>query len=97
MEIIKYEGNSNYIIILYKEEEKLYVLYARTGSLILNSEVEDINVLDSYEYIKTKFSFKRDFTINIPLLQRGNKVFSIIQVDNEKAYDLIKTVVEDLL
>jgi len=97
MEIIKYEGNSKYIIILYKEEEKLYVFYARTGSLILNSEVEDINTLDDYEYIKTRFSFKRDFTINIPLLQRGNKVFSIIQVDNEKAYDLIKTVVEDLL
>lgn len=97
MEIIKYEGNSNYIIILYKEEEKLYVFYARTGSLILNSKVEDVNFLDDYEYIKTRFSFKRDFTINIPLLQRGNKVFSIIQVDNEKAYDLIKTVVEDLL
>ena len=97
MEIIKYEGNSNYIIILYKEEEKLYVFYARTGSLELNSEVEDINFLDKYEYIKTRFSFKRDFTINIPLMQRGNKVFSIIQVDNEKAYDLIKTVVEDLL
>lgn len=97
MEIIKYEGNSNYIIILYKEEEKLYVFYARTGSLVLNSELEDTNFLDDYGYIKTRYSFKRDFTINIPLLQRGNKVFSIIQVDNEKAYDLIKTVVEDLL
>ena len=96
MEIIKYEGNSNYIIILYKEEEKLYVFYARTGSLVINSELEDV-ILDDYEYIKTRFSFKRNFTINIPLLQRGNKVFSIIQVDNEKAYDLIKTVVEDLL
>lgn len=96
MEIIKYEGNSNYIVILYKEEEKLYVFYARTGSLVLNSELDEV-VLDGYEKINTRFSFKRDFTINIPLLQRGNKVFSIIQVDNEKAYDLIKTVVEDLL
>ena len=97
MEIIKYEGNSNYIIILYKEEEKLYVFYARTGSLVLNSEVEDASFLDDYKDLRTRFSFKRDFTINIPLLQRGNKVFSIIQVDSEKAYDLIKTVVEDLL
>ena len=97
MEIIKYEGNSNYIIILYKEEEKLYVFYARTDSLVLNSEVEDASSLDDYGYIKTRFILKRDFTINIPLLQRGNKMFSIIQVDNEKAYDLIKTVVEDLL
>lgn len=96
MEIIKYEGNSNYIVILYKEEEKLFVFYARTGSLVLNSELDEV-VLDGYEDIKTRYSFKRDFTINIPLLQRGNKVFSIIQVDNEKAYDLIKTVVEDLL
>ena len=29
--------------------------------------------------------------------RENNKVFSIIQVDSEKAYDLIKTVVEDLL
>ena len=92
-----------YLIIIYQRNfrlpEKLYVFYARTGSLALNSEVDNTNFLDGYdyEYIKTRFSFKRDFTINIPLLQRGNKVFSIIQVDGEKAYDLIKTVVEDLL
>lgn len=97
MEIIKYEGNSDYIIILYKENDKFYIFYARTDSLVLNNEVEDVSFLDDYEHLKTRFSFKRDFTINIPLLQRGNKVFSIIQVDNEKAYDLIKTVVEDLL
>lgn len=97
MEVIKYEGNSDYIIILYKEEEKLYVLYARTNSLSLNSETEETDVLDAYEHLRTVFSFRRNFTINIPLLQRGNKVFSIIQVDSEKAYDLIKTVVEDLL
>lgn len=96
MEIIRYEGNSNYIIILYKEEEKLYVFYARTGELLFNNEVDDC-VLDRCEDIRTRFIVKHNCTINIPLLQRGNKVFSIIQVDGEKAYDLIKTVVEDLL
>jgi hypothetical protein len=97
MEIIKYEGNSNYIIVLYKQDDKLYVLYARTGNMSLNNEVEDYDILDHYEDIRTRFIIQHNFTINIPLLQRGNKVFSIIQVDNEKAYDLIKTVVEDLL
>lgn len=97
MEIIKYEGNSKYIVILYEQDDKLYVLYGLTDGMSINNEVESTDILDDFEYIKTRFSFKRDFTINIPLLQRGNKVFSIIQVDNEKAYDLIKTVVEDLL
>lgn len=97
MEVIKYEGTRNYIIILFKEQEKLYVFYARTGALVVNSEVEDISSFDNYEHITTMFSFKRDYTINIPLLQRGNTVFSIIQVDDEKEYNLIKTVVEDLL
>lgn len=96
MEIIRYEGNSKYIIILYKEDDKLFVFYARTGELSLNDEVED-NVLDRCEDIRTRFIVRHNCTINIPLLQRGNKVFSIIQVDSEKAYDLIKTVVEDLL
>ena len=96
MEVIKYEGNPQYIIILYKEKDKLYVLYARTYSLSLNSEIETTDI-DAGEHLRTVFSFRKDFTINIPLRQRGNKVFSIIQVDNEKAYDLIKTVVEDLI
>lgn len=97
MEIIKYEGNSKYIIVLYKQDDKLYVLYAPTGNMSLNSETEDYDMVGPYNEITTTIIFKRDFTINIPLLQRGNKVFSIIQVDSEKAYDLIKTVVEDLL
>lgn len=97
MEIIKYEGNSDYIIVLYKQDDKLYVLYARTGDMSLNNEIEDCDIVDCYENITTRFIVKHNFTINIPLLQRNNKVFSIIQVDNEKAYDLIKTVVEDLL
>ena len=97
MEIIKYEGKSNYIIILYKQDDELYVLYALTNPLVINGEVKTMNILDGHERIITNFSFKKDFTINIPLLQRENKIFSIIKVDNEEAYDLIKTVVEDLL
>lgn len=97
MEIIKYEGNLKYIIILYKQNDKLYVLYSRTNGMSLNTEIENCDIIGSYDDIIAKFALRRDFTINIPLLQRGNKVFSIIQVDNEKAYDLIKTVVEDLL
>lgn len=96
MEIIKYEGNSKYIVILYKEEEKLYVLYALTNALFIDSESEEVDI-DGFSHI-TKFVLNRHVTVHIPLIEReNNKVFSIIQVDTEKAYDLIKTVVEDLL
>lgn len=97
MEIIKYEGNSKYIIILYKEKDKLYVLYALTNALFINSENEEVDIAGCVSRI-TKFILHRHVTVHIPLIEReNNKVFSIIQVDNEKAYDLIKTVVEDLL
>lgn len=97
MEIIKYEGNSNYIIILYKEKDKLFVLYALTNALFIDSENEEVDIDDYFSRI-TKFVLNRHVTVHIPLIEReNNKVFSIIQVDNEKAYDLIKTVVEDLL
>ena len=96
MEIIKYEGNSKYIVILYEQDNKLYVLYGLTNGISINNEVESCD-LDIDIDIRTRFIIKHNCTINIPLLERGNKVFSIIQVDNEKAYDLIKTVVEDLL
>lgn len=97
MEIIKYEGNSKYIVILYKEKDKLYVLYALTNALFIDSENEEVDIDDCFSRI-TKFVLSRHVTVHIPLIEReNNKVFSIIQVDNEKAYDLIKTVVEDLL
>ena len=97
MEIIKYEGNSNYIIILYKEKDKLYVLYALTNALFIDSENEEVDIDGCFSRI-TKFVLNRHVTVHIPLIEReNNKVFSIIQIDNEKAYDLIKTVVEDLL
>ena len=97
MEIIKYEGNSNYIIILYKEKDKLFVLYALTNALFIDSENEEVDIDDCFSRI-TKFVLKCHVTIHIPLIERkNNKIFSIIQVDNEKAYDLIKTVIEDLL
>ena len=97
MEIIKYEGNSKYIVILYKEKDKLYVLYALTNALFIDSENEEVDMGDYFSRI-TKFVLHRHITVHIPLIEReNNKVFSIIQVDNEKAYDLIKTVVEDLL
>ena len=96
MEIIKYEGNSKYIVVLYKEEEKLYVFYALTNALFIDSESEEVDI-DGFSHI-TKFVLNRHVTVHIPLIEReNNKVFSIIQVDTEKAYDLIKTVVEDLL
>ena len=97
MEIIKYEGNANYILILYKQENNLYIFYAHTKGLLLNSNIEEYEARNWNEEVIAKINTKRDFTINIPLLQRGNKAFSIIQVDNEKVYDLIKRVVEDIL
>lgn len=97
MEIIKYEGNSNYILILYKQDNNLYILYARTEGLLLNTNVEEDEARNWNGEVIAKINTKRDFTINIPLLQRGNKAFSIIQIENEKVYDLIKRVVEDIL
>lgn len=97
MEIIKYEGNSKYIIILFKEKDKLFVLYALTNALFIDSENEEADIGDYFSHI-TKFVLNHHVTVRIPLIERENdKVFSIIQIDGEKAYDLIKTVVEDLL
>ena len=97
MEIIKYEGNSKYIIILYKEKDKLYILYALTNALFIDSKIEEVDINDCFSRI-TKFILNRNVTVQIPLIERkNNKIFSIIQVDNEKAYNLIKTVVEDLV
>ena len=100
MKIIKYEGNSKYIIILYSENDKLYVFYALTDKLMVDNEINrtyEYEDLPSYAGWPIVNSHK--ITVKIPLLNRpnNNKIFTIINIQDESEYDLIKTVVEDLL
>ena len=103
MEIIKYEGNERYFIGLFKlkddkNNEKFYVIYAFTNPLSISSEIEDYNSENLYDFdyhfniIKNKIH-----KVIIPFKIRENgKAFSIICIEDEKDYNLIKLVVESL-
>ena len=100
MKIIKYEGNSKYIIILYSENDKLYVFYALTNKLMVDNEIDrtyEYEDLSSYSGWPIVNSHK--ITVKIPLLNRpnNNKIFTILNIQDESEYELIKTVLEDLL
>lgn len=98
MKIIKYEGNSKYIIILYSENDKLYVFYALTDKLMVDNEINrtyEYEDLPSYAGWPIVNSHK--LTVKIPLLNRPNsdKIFTIVNIQDESGYKLIKTVLED--
>ncbi len=100
MKIIKYEGNSKYIIILYSENDKLYVFYALTDKLMVDNEIDrTYEYEDLSSYVGWPIVNSHKITVKIPLLNRvnNNKIFTILNIHDESEYNLIKTVLEDLL
>ena len=97
-EVLKYQGNSKYICILaLNEKDKLFVFYALTGNLVINVEKETTDYdLDLAR--KIIFNFYENYEINIPIKPtEQNRIFHIIEIDNEKEYAHICAVVESLV
>jgi len=97
-EVLKYQGNSKYICILaLNEKDKLFVFYALTSGLVINAEKETTDY-DLGLARKMIFSIYENYEINIPLKPTGqNHIFHIIEIDNEKEYEHICSVVESLV
>ena len=97
-EVLKYQGNSNYICILcLNDKDKLLVFYALTGNLVINAEKETTDY-DLGLARKMIFSFYENYEINIPIKPtEKNHFFHIVEVENEKEYEHICTVVESLV
>ena len=97
-EVLKYQGNANYICILcLNEKDELIILYALTEKL-------SIEMNDKTEYYDTNvcqrliFSHLGNYEIKIPLeITKNNTLFHIIKIDSEKEYDHICSVVESLV
>ena len=104
IEIIKYEGNDRGFIGLFKEvgnvneNDKLFAFYALTNGLTINTETEDCTI-DMVGNLRTKFMLEKHYFLNIPIKinPKNGRGFTIIQINDESQYDLIKTVVESLL
>ena len=96
-EILKYKGNANYICILcLNDKDKLIVFYALTDNLIINLEKRTTDY-DLGLARKLVFNNYEDCEINIPIKStKYNHIFHIIEIDSEKEYDHICSVVESL-
>lgn len=93
-QVLKYQGNANYICILcLNEKDELILFYALTGKLSIESNTEE------YEGCQRLiFSHLGNYEIKIPLeTTKNNTLFHVIKIDNEKEYDHICSVVESLV
>lgn len=97
-EVLKYRGNSEYICILaLNEKDKLFVFYALTSGLVINIEKETIDC-DLGLARKMTFNTYENYEVNIPLKPtEKNHVFHIVEIDDEKEYEHICSVVESLV
>ena len=96
-EVLKYQGNTNYICILCtNEKDELIIFYALTGKLSIELKTEQTE----YEITGCKrivFSHSGDYEIKIPLeITKNNTLFHIIKIGDEKEYEHICSVVESL-
>lgn len=96
-EVLKYQGNSNYICILcLNDKNKMFVFYALTGKLSIEteSEREDFEI-NNYRMI---YSLNQRAEIKIPIIETKQfHLFHIVEVENEKEYEHICAVVESLV
>ena len=97
-QVLKYQGNEKYICILAtNKENELFVFYALTGKLSIEScsEETDYNLGLFKRYT---FSYTNSCEINIPILAaKDSALFHIIKIDSEKEYEHICIVVESLV
>lgn len=95
-EVLKYQGNSNYICILcLNDKNKMFVFYALTGKLSIEaeSEREDFEI-NTYRII---YSLNQRAEVKIPIIEtKQSHLFHIVEVENEKEYERICAVVESL-
>lgn len=95
-EVLKYQGNANYICILcLDEKDELIIFYALTGKLSIELNEEQTE----YDIVCRKIvSDLRNYEVKIPLeVTKNNTLFHIIKIDSEKEYDHICSVVESLI
>lgn len=96
-QVLKYQGNANYICILcLNEKDELILFYALTGklSIVLKAEQTEYDITGCQRLI---FSHFENYEIKIPLeTTKNNTLFNIIKIDSEKEYDHICSVVESL-
>lgn len=97
-EILKYQGNSNYICILcLNDKDKMIVFYALTGKLSIEfeSEKEDFEINNTYRIF---YSLNQQAEVKIPIIETKQfHLFHIVEVENEKEYEHICAVVESLV
>ena len=97
-QVLKYQGNEKYICILcLNEKDELFVFYALTGKLSINTnkETEYCDLGLTEKFIIHTLS---ECEINIPILAAKDlSLFHIIKIDNEKEYEHICSVVESLV
>ena len=97
-EVLKYQGNANYICILCSnEKDELILFYALTGKLSI--ETNRNKDLDNYNHKIIAFSHTiTDCEVKIPIEATKNAhLFHIIKLDSEKEYEHICAVVESLV
>ena len=93
MQILKYQGNDNYIIGLAKDNdsEKKFIFFAKIASIILNNEEEEQDAWGGF----IKYVSSRKYTIEFLLkLSNDNSFIHLLEIKDEKEYDTVCKILE---
>ena len=97
MNIIKYEGFDNKIFAFAEENDKYFLIYAKTGDpeIIFNNEYNTIHGVHGEKLFQ--FSSYKESYLQIPFLVNNKSILHFISIENEQQYKLIVSIVRDLL
>lgn len=97
MEFKEIKFIKDWLIALVKKDNKSIVILGKVGKITFQTEQDTISIFSDYYKLMDNIIKSISSKIEIPLIAHNDKLFTIINLNNEQEYETIKTVLEVVL
>ena len=87
----------DWLIALVKNDNKYMAILGKIGKIKFQTEQDTISISSNYYELMDNIVKSITSKIEIPLITHNDKLFTIINLNNEQEYETIKTVLEVVL
>ena len=87
----------DWLIALVKNDNKYMAILGKIGKIKFQTEQDTISISSNYYELMDNIIKSITSKIEIPLIAHNDKLFTIINLNNEQEYETIKTVLEVVL
>ena len=97
MEFKEIKFIKDWLIALVKNDNNYVIILGKVGKIKFQTEQDTISISSKYYELMDDIIKSISSKIEIPLIAHNDKLFTIINLNNEQEYEIIKTVLEVVL